>query len=75
MDNEMPVMTGLESSIKIHQFLVENKLVHIPIFIASGESHLEVLSDASYKGIISGTLPKPISHNDLLKVVRKYLNA
>jgi CheY-like chemotaxis protein len=68
-DNNMPKVTGLQLIEK-----VRSRGTKLPIILASGSLPAEELNQCSHLRV-DATLPKPFSIFELLKTVKKVLNA
>jgi len=67
MDMRMPVMNGVEASVKIHEMDAEAKIVALSAY-AEDETDF-----GSQRSIFTDYLTKPINKDVLIKTVSKYL--
>ncbi len=74
MDIQMPVMDGIEATHEILNYEIEEQLKHIPI-IALTANALKGDKERFLAEGLDEYIPKPIETNELLFILRKFLNA
>jgi signal transduction histidine kinase/DNA-binding response OmpR family regulator len=74
MDIQMPVMDGIEATHEILNYEVEEQLQHIPI-VALTANALKGDRERFLSEGLDEYIPKPIETNELLFILRKFLNA
>jgi signal transduction histidine kinase/CheY-like chemotaxis protein len=74
MDIQMPVMDGIEATHEILNYEVEEKLQHIPI-VALTANALKGDRERFLAEGLDEYIPKPIETNELLFILRKFLEA
>ena len=74
MDIQMPVMDGIEATQEILNYEIEEQLQHIPI-IALTANALKGDKERFLAEGLDEYIPKPIETNELLFILRKFLNA
>lgn len=70
LDIHMPVMDGMECSTKVRNLSTENK--NIPIIAITGNANNYSMKDFESVGI-NDFLPKPLNYDNLVEMVRKYV--
>jgi signal transduction histidine kinase/DNA-binding response OmpR family regulator len=74
MDIQMPVMDGIEATHEILNYEIEEQLQHIPI-VALTANALKGDRERFLSEGLDEYIPKPIETNELLFILRKFLNA
>ena len=72
MDINMPIMGGIESTLKILDFEKSNNIKHIPIIALTASTAEEEKKDFLGNGL-DGYLAKPIKEAELVKILDKCL--
>lgn len=70
LDIHMPVMDGMECATKIRNMETETK--NIPIIAITGNANNYTMKDFESAGI-NDFLPKPLNYDNLVEMVRKYI--
>ncbi len=71
MDCMMPVMSGLDASIEIRKYELENNLPKTPIIAVTGKTSKQDVKDCENAGM-DYYIAKPIKKSDILDIVNKY---
>jgi len=72
MDEQMPILGGLEAAEKILQYEVENKLTHTPIISVTANA-LKGDRERFLEAGMDGYVAKPIENDKLEEVLSKYI--
>ncbi|KAI8609620.1 hypothetical protein BC830DRAFT_1149660 [Chytriomyces sp. MP71] len=73
MDLEMPVLNGIEATVKIRAWEIANKKDHIPILAVTGNARPEQIQETISYGV-DDVLTKPFQKSGLFAMLRGFLD-